>query len=88
LGKPASAFFQTAVTSTGFAAEEVLMVGDDAFADVEGALAAGLRACLVQTGKYTPGDEEKIRHPGAWLCRSVVEAVHRVVNPSDYYSNK
>lgn len=88
LGKPASAFFQTAVTSTGFAAEEVLMVGDDAFADVEGALAAGLRACLVQTGKYTPGDEEKIRHPGAWLCRSVVEAVHRVVKPSDYYSNK
>ena len=77
LGKPARAFFQTAVKSTGFKAEEVLMIGDDAFADVEGALAAGLRACLVQTGKYCPGDEEKIRYPGSWVCPSVVEAVTR-----------
>jgi len=79
LGKPAKGFFQTAVESTGFTAEEVLMIGDDAFADVEGALAAGLRACLVQTGKYAPGDEEKIRQPGAWVCHSVVDAVNRAV---------
>lgn len=57
------------------------MVGDDTFADVEGALAAGLRACLVQTGKYTPGDEDKIRQLGAWLCTSIVEAVNRAANP-------
>jgi len=79
LGKPAKAFFQTAVETTGFSSEQVLMVGDDAFADVDGALAAGLRACLVQTGKYTPGDEDKIRLPGAWLCPSIVEAVNRAV---------
>lgn len=88
LGKPAKAFFQTAVESTGFKAEEVLMIGDDVFADVEGALAAGLRACLVQTGKYTPGDEEKIRHPDAWLCPNVVDAVNRVIKPSYDYSNR
>lgn len=88
LGKPAKAFFQTAVESTGFAAEEVLMIGDDAFADVEGALAADLRGCLVQTGKYTPGDEDKIRHPGAWVLPSVVEAVNQVVKQTYAYSNK
>ena len=79
LGKPAQAFFKTAVESTGFSDEEVLMIGDDAFADVEGALAAGLRACLVQTGKYTPGDEDKIRLPGAWVCQSIVDAVNRAI---------
>lgn len=71
LGKPTRAFFQTALETTGFTGEQVLMVGDDMFADVEGALTAGLRACLVQTGKYTPGDEDKIRQPGAWLCASI-----------------
>lgn len=79
LGKPAQAFFKTAVESTGFSDEEVLMIGDDAFADVEGALAAGLRACLVQTGKYTPGDEDKIRLSGAWVCQSIVDAVNRAI---------
>jgi ribonucleotide monophosphatase NagD (HAD superfamily) len=33
------------------------MVGDDAEADVGGAIAAGLRGVLVKTGKYKPGDE-------------------------------
>jgi hypothetical protein len=51
-------------------------------------LAAGLRGCLVQTGKYTPGDEDKIRHPGAWVLPSVVEAVNQVVKPTYAYSNK
>jgi ribonucleotide monophosphatase NagD (HAD superfamily) len=37
------------------------MVGDDAEADVAGALAAGLGAALlVRTGKYRPGDETKV----------------------------
>lgn len=71
LGKSAKAFFQAAVETTGVKGEEVLRVGDDAFTDVEGALANGLRACLMQTGKYSPGDEDKIRQPGAWLCASI-----------------
>ena len=41
------------------------MVGDDALADVEGALAVGLQGVLVQTGKYRMDDEAKISLPGA-----------------------
>jgi ribonucleotide monophosphatase NagD (HAD superfamily) len=33
--------------------ERTLMVGDDAEADIGGALAAGVRAILVRTGKYS-----------------------------------
>ena len=36
------------------------MVGDDVEADVQGALDAGLQACLVRTGKYRPGDEQRL----------------------------
>ncbi len=33
------------------------MIGDDAKDDIGGAKGAGLRALLVQTGKYRDGDE-------------------------------
>jgi len=79
IGKPAPAFFHAAVASTGFRKEQVLMVGDDAFADVDGALASGLRAILVQTGKYAPGDETTVRHPGASTSPSVVEVAQRLI---------
>ena len=36
------------------------MIGDDAEADVGGAMAAGLQGILVQTGKYRPGQETKL----------------------------
>jgi ribonucleotide monophosphatase NagD (HAD superfamily) len=40
------------------------MVGDDAEADVAGALAAGIgSALLVRTGKYRAGDERKVEPP-------------------------
>ncbi|WP_246434677.1 TIGR01458 family HAD-type hydrolase [Teredinibacter haidensis] len=58
MGKPSIEFFKQVVASTGFAAGECLMVGDDVDSDVLGALAAGLQACLVKTGKYQQGDEE------------------------------
>lgn len=58
LGKPAPAFFAAALGSMGVEAGEAVMVGDDAEADVAGALSAGLgTAVLVRTGKYAPGDE-------------------------------
>ena len=39
-------------------ASEAVMVGDDAEADISGALDAGIaHALLVRTGKYQPGDE-------------------------------
>ncbi len=57
LGKPAPAFFKIAVESLGCGPEDAVMIGDDAEADVGGAMAAGLQGILVQTGKYRPGQE-------------------------------
>jgi ribonucleotide monophosphatase NagD (HAD superfamily) len=37
------------------------MVGEDVDNDVLGAGAAGLKACLVRTGKFHPGDELKLQ---------------------------
>ncbi len=60
MGKPSVEFFTQVVASVGCLSSEVLMIGDDVHGDVEGALNAGLQACLVQTGKYRPGDENLI----------------------------
>lgn len=70
MGKPSRTFFAQVVASTPFQAGQCLMVGDDVFGDVEGALSAGLQAVLVQTGKYLSGDEYKLPEP----CR-VIESV-------------
>jgi HAD superfamily hydrolase (TIGR01458 family) len=50
VGKPAPEFFRAAMADTGL--ERAVMVGDDAEADVGGAMAAGLPGVLVRTGKY------------------------------------
>jgi HAD superfamily hydrolase (TIGR01458 family) len=52
VGKPAQEFFTAALADLQSQPENTLMVGDDVEADVGGALAAGLRAVLVRTGKY------------------------------------
>jgi HAD superfamily hydrolase (TIGR01458 family) len=60
LGKPAPGFFEAALTSMDCPPKHALMVGDDAEADVAGALRAGLGgAVLVRTGKYIRGDEDR-----------------------------
>lgn len=74
MGKPSAAFFDLVVESVGCRHDEVLMIGDDVYGDVEGALQAGLQACLVQTGKYRPGDEGLIEGEFT-VHRSIVEAV-------------
>jgi HAD superfamily hydrolase (TIGR01458 family) len=61
-GKPAADFFQAALASAGCHGSEAVMVGDDAEADVSGALVAGIgSALLVRTGKYRAGDENKVK---------------------------
>lgn len=60
IGKPAVDFYLSAVSSLGCRPEETIMVGDDVEADVVGAVHAGLQGMLVQTGKYSPGDEDKL----------------------------
>jgi HAD superfamily hydrolase (TIGR01458 family) len=64
LGKPAPAFFQAALASLDCRLDEAAMVGDDAEADIAGALQAGLgTALLVRTGKYRDGDETRFVPP-------------------------
>jgi HAD superfamily hydrolase (TIGR01458 family) len=54
VGKPAPAFFRTALASLGGTAEQALMVGDDIEADVLAAQRCGITGVLVKTGKYLP----------------------------------
>ena len=42
------------------------MIGDDWKDDVGGAHAAVLHGILVRTGKYQPGDEDKVHE---WICQ-------------------
>ncbi|HKZ18146.1 MAG TPA: TIGR01458 family HAD-type hydrolase [Geobacteraceae bacterium] len=79
LGKPSRQFFLAAVKELGCRPEEAVMVGDDAISDAGGALEAGLSAILVQTGKYRPGDEEKIGHPGVMVEKDVGAALERIL---------
>ncbi len=60
MGKPSADFFKQVMASVNCDNSEVLMVGDDVYGDIEGALNARLQACLVQTGKYRAGDENRI----------------------------
>ena len=60
MGKPSAAFFAEVVQSLHLPADHCLMVGDDVEADARGAIDAGLQAALVQTGKYRPGDQQRL----------------------------
>lgn len=79
LGKPSAQFFHAAVAELGLQPDEVVMIGDDAASDVGGALAAGLRAILVRTGKYRPGDEQRIGRSGARTARDLAEAARLIL---------
>lgn len=70
MGKPSRAFFDQIVASTGLAAEECVMVGDDVEGDVVGAVEAGLKGVLVRTGKFSEGDATNLP-PGAELVDSI-----------------
>jgi len=73
-GKPSPAFFGSAVEDLGCPAGAVVMIGDDAEADVGGAIAAGLQGILVRTGKYRPGDECKVSPGPATVAETLEEA--------------
>jgi len=75
LGKPAPMFFALALQGLGCAAEDAAMIGDDAEADVEGAMTAGLSGVLVRTGKYRAGDEMRLKQPPTATAKDLREAV-------------
>jgi HAD superfamily hydrolase (TIGR01458 family) len=78
-GKPAPAFFQAVLADLGVAAGEALMIGDDVEADVNGALASGIPAVLVRSGKYRPGDEARIA-PGGACAADLVAALDQAAS--------
>jgi ribonucleotide monophosphatase NagD (HAD superfamily) len=51
------------------------MIGDDAEADVGGAMAAGLMGVLVQTGKYRPGQERVLMRPPTFIAKDLEAAI-------------
>ncbi|MFF7313912.1 HAD-IIA family hydrolase [Streptomyces sp. NPDC008137] len=53
-GKPARAFFESALARVGARADEAVMVGDDVESDVLAAQRAGVTGVLVRTGKFQP----------------------------------
>ena len=84
LGKPASDFFQAALDSMNVAAAEAVMVGDDAEADVAGALSAGIGAAiLVKTGKYRDGDEDQAAPAPSFVAADLSDAVDWILHRTD-----
>mgnify|MGYP003627135331 CR=1 FL=1 len=75
IGKPARGFFTAAADTLGVAHENIAMVGDDLESDIEGAIAAGLHAVLVRTGKYREGDGLAAKKGGARVAASLAEFV-------------
>ena len=62
LGKPSKTFFHGICEALGVEPAETLMVGDDIEADVGGAMQAGLKTALVQTGKYREEFVKQLMH--------------------------
>lgn len=76
LGKPSAEFFEAALSSVGCVMTDAVMVGDDADADVSGALSVGVGAALlVRTGKYRDGDEILYEHSPTSVVADLTEAV-------------
>ncbi|NXN70990.1 HDHD2 protein, partial [Himantopus himantopus] len=79
VGKPEKTFFLEALRGTDCAPEEAVMIGDDCRDDVGGAQHAGMRGILVRTGKYRPGDEDKINPAPYLTCKNFPEAVEHIL---------
>ncbi|CAH1119723.1 unnamed protein product [Phaedon cochleariae] len=78
IGKPNKTFFLTALGN--IPPEEAVMIGDDVTDDIQGAMNAGLKGYLVQTGKYKPGDEDKISPLPTAVLPSFAEAVEKILS--------
>ncbi len=73
-GKPSVDFFSQVLASIQLKPEQVALIGDDIYGDIQGAINAGLESRLVRTGKYRDGDENKTI-PKAIVVNDVLAAV-------------
>ena len=67
--KPHPSIFEQALRRAGVSAAEAVMVGDSLKADIEGALAAGLRGVLLRRS----GEVPRALPPGVWVIRTLAE---------------
>lgn len=67
VGKPAPAFFESALAKLDCAASQALMIGDDIVGDVDAAQHCGIRGIQVRTGKFREPDLERGIEPFALL---------------------
>jgi len=86
VGKPEAHFFLSALSKLknqldfqSLLPGEVAMIGDDVRDDVLGAQKAGFVGCLVRTGKYTPGDEDKFGTRPDFTFDSFPDAVNNLL---------
>jgi HAD superfamily hydrolase (TIGR01458 family) len=82
VGKPAPAFFASALHALGVGADEAIMVGDDIDADVLGSQAVGITGVLVRTGKYRASDLERDTPPDL-VIDSVAALPELLSRPAD-----
>lgn len=82
LGKPSPAFFAVAVKSLRCSPDAAVMIGDDAEADIGGAMDAGLLGILVRTGKYRAGAEDHLRSPPTYVADDLSGAIEHILQRS------
>ncbi|MCP5088660.1 MAG: TIGR01458 family HAD-type hydrolase [Rhodobacteraceae bacterium] len=81
MGKPAPAFFAAAAADMGCTLTEIAMIGDDAEADIAGALKADVgTALLLRTGKYNAGDETRFYPTPTATLDDISDAVEWVLS--------
>ncbi len=73
-GKPSVDFFNHVLASIQLKPDQVALIGDDIYGDIQGAINAGIESRLVRTGKYRVGDENKTM-PKASVVDNVLAAV-------------
>jgi putative hydrolase of the HAD superfamily len=71
--KPHPSIFEAALAQAGVAAAESVMVGDSVRQDVDGALAAGMRAVLLQRVEPTAATVEALRARGVPVIRTLAD---------------
>ena len=72
-GKPSELLFQTLAKESELELDQLVMVGDDAEFDVAATVALGLRGVLVRTGKYRPGDEDRVSPSPSAVIDSIAD---------------